>query len=186
MWSPWIHLWTGITLVVMCVIGCSASDERLVELSQQSVARQAEQNHEIAQQSQKVAEATHDLVQADARAWAELIEAQHSLEAGIQAERDSLDQQRQNLEKDRQSLANAREREPVIAQAIGAAACLLAVTACVVFCIYLVRTTSSSPAELDLNELLLTELTADQPSFLLPAPAPRPDQLPAPTDQRQS
>ena len=58
----------------------------------------------------------------------------------------------------------------MIAQAIGAAACLLAVAACVVFCINLVRATSSSPAESDLNELLLTELMADQPSFLLPKP----------------
>ena len=66
MWSPRILRWTSALLVVMCVIGCSSSDERYVELSQQSVARQAEQNHEIAQQSQKVAEATHELVQADA------------------------------------------------------------------------------------------------------------------------
>jgi hypothetical protein len=157
----------------VCAIGCSSSDERFVELSQQSIARQAEQNRQVARQSQQVAEATHELVQADAHARTELIEAQHQLEAGIQAERDSLDQQRQNLEKDRQSLAAAREREPVIAQAIGVAACLLAVTACVIFCIYLVRAASSSPAELDLNELLLTELMADQPSFLLPRPSLR-------------
>jgi hypothetical protein len=173
-------------LVVMSMIGCSSSDERYVELSQQSVARQAEQNHEIAQQSQKVAEATHELVQADASARAEMIEAQHELEAGIQAERDSLDRHRQTLEQDRQSLAAAREREPVIAQAIEEAACLLAVTACVILCIYLVRATSNAPAELDLNELLLTELLTDQPSLLLPAPAPNPEQLPAPTDQRLS
>ena len=186
MWRPWILRWTGALLVAVCVIGCSSSDERYVELSQKSVARQAEQNRQMAQQSQEVAEATHSLIQADARARAELIEAQHQLEAGIQAERDKLDQQRQTLEQDRQSVAAARVREPVIAQAIGAAACLLAVMACVVLCIYLVRATSNAPADLDLNELLLTELMVDQPSFLLPAPAAQPDQLPAPSDQRQS
>jgi hypothetical protein len=151
--------------------GCDRDDERLVRLSEQSVARQAEQNRQMAQQSQQVADATRSLVEADARARTELIEAQHQLETGIQAERGSLDQQRQRLEQDRQSLAAAREREPVIAEAIGVAACLLAVMTCVVFCIYLVRATSSSPAESDLNELLLTELMADQSSFLLPRPA---------------
>lgn len=166
MMRPWIHLWTGALLGAVCMIGCSSSDERYVELSQQSVARQAEQNHQMAQQSQQVAEATRSLVEADARARAELIEAQHSLEAGIQAERDKLDQQRQALEQDRQSVAAARVREPIIAQAIGAAACLLAVMACVVFCIYLVRATSNAPAELELNELLLTELLTDNPAFL--------------------
>ena len=72
--------WTSAMLVAVCVIGCSSSDDRYVQLSQQSVARQAEQNRQMAQQSQQVAEATHELVQADARARAEMIEAQRSLE----------------------------------------------------------------------------------------------------------
>jgi len=182
----WIPRLTSALLIAVCVIGCSSSDERYVELSQQSVARQAEQNRQMAQQSQQVAEATRSLVEADARARVELIEAQQSLEAGIQTERESLDRQRQKLEQDRQSVAAARQREPVIAEAIGAAMSLLVVAAAIVFCIYLVRVTSSSPTEADLNELLLTELMADQPSLFLPAPVPRPDQLPAPTEQRQS
>jgi hypothetical protein len=158
-----------VLILAATLAGCDR-DERLMRLSEQSLARQAEQNRQMAQQSQQVADATRSLVEADARARAELIEAQHELEAGIQTERDKLDQQRQILEQDRQSVAAARVREPVIAQAIGAAACLLAVMACVVLCIFLVRATSGSPAESDLNELLLTELMADQPSFLLPRP----------------
>ena len=165
-----IHFIVLILAATTVLAGCEQTDDRLVRLSEQSVARQAEQNHEIAQQSKKVAEATHELVRADARARAELIEAQHELEAGIQAERDKLDQQRLTLEQDRQSVAAARVREPVIAEAIGAASTLLVVSAAVVLCIYLIRATSSSPAEPELNELLLTELMADQPSFLLPKP----------------
>src|SRR5579859_6665142 len=69
-------LWQAeAVLGIAALIGCSSSDERYVELSQQSVARQAEQNQQIARQSQQVAEAAHELVQADARSRAELIEA---------------------------------------------------------------------------------------------------------------
>jgi hypothetical protein len=159
------------------VIGCSSSDERYVELSQQSVARQAEQNHEIAQQSQKVAEATHELVQADARARAELIEAQRSLEEGLQAERSKLDNERDKLELDRQALATAKEREPIIANAIWSAALLVAVVLPLVLGIYLIRTVGIDGPSHDLAELLVYELTSEQ-SPLLPAPEAK---LPQPT-----
>jgi hypothetical protein len=114
-----------------------------------------------------------------------LLGAGHSLQSAIQSERASLDQQRQGLDQDRRNLAAARVREPLIAEAIGAATTLLVVVALVVLCIYLIRAASSSSTEPDLNEFLLTELVADEPS-LLPAPPPVSDQLPAPADERQS
>jgi hypothetical protein len=180
MWSPRIHLWTGIMLVVMCVIGCSSSDERYVELSQQSVARQAEQNRQMAQQSQQVAEATHELVRADARARAEMTEAQRSLEEGVQAARGKLDHERDKLELDRQALAKAKEREPIIANAIWSAALLVAALLPLVLGIYLIRTVGTDEPSHDLAELLVHELTSEQ-SPLLPAPepnSPRPELAP--------
>jgi hypothetical protein len=169
MMRPWILRWTSALLVAVGVIGCSSSDERFVELAQQSVARQAEQNHEIAQQSQKVAETTHELVQADARARAELIEAQRSLEESLQAARSKLDNERDKLELDRQALATAKEREPIVASAIWSAALLVAVVLPLVLCIYLIRTVGTDAPSHDLAELLVYELTSEQ-SLLLPMP----------------
>jgi len=172
-----ILLRAGTVLVVACVIGCSSSDDRYVELSQQSVTRQAEQNRQMAQQSQQVAEATHELVQADARARAELVEAQRSLEESLQAQRSKLDGERDRLELDRKALANAKEREPVIANTIWSAALLLAVILPMILCIYLIRTLGANEPSQDLSELLVYELTADQPALLpeLPAKLPGPE-----------
>jgi hypothetical protein len=55
------QLWTILFLIL--VTGCSSSDERLVELGQQSADRQAEQNQTIADQSQQVTETTHQFVE---------------------------------------------------------------------------------------------------------------------------
>ncbi len=172
MWRPRILLRAGTALVVACVIGCSSSDDRYVELSQQSVARQAEQNRQMAQQSQQVAEATHELMQADARARAEMINAQRSLEEGLQAERAKLDGERDRLEQDRQVFAKAKEREPIVASAIFSAALLVAAILPLVLAIYLIRASGGREPEQDLAELLMHELFSEQ-SMLLPAPLAR-------------
>jgi hypothetical protein len=166
---PRILLWAGTVLVVACVIGCSSSDDRYVELSQQSVARQAEQNRQMAQQSQRVAEATHELVQADARARTEMFDAQRSLEEALQVERAKLDGERDRLEQDRQALAQAKVREPIIASAIISAALLVAAILPLILAIYLIRAFRSREPEQDLAELLVLELISEQ-SMLLPAP----------------
>ena len=141
------------------------------------MARQAEQNQQIARQSQQVAEATHELVQADAQARGDLVAAQRSLEESLQAERMRLDQERGKLERDRQELAAANKREPFIANAIWSAAILVAVVLPLVLCIYLVGTLGASEPGHDLNELLVYELTSEQPTVIPVAPQaalPRP------------
>ena len=176
-------LWrASVLLAVVCVIGCSSPDERYVELSRESVARQAEQNQQIARQSQQVAEAAHELVQADARARAELLEAQRTLELGVQSERSKLDTERDRLEQDRQELSAAKERESVIANALYSAAILVAVVLPLVLCIYLVRALGTGEPSQDLSELLVYELTTKQPTLLPllpPADLPRLEQDPA-------
>ena len=171
MWRPPILWQVSALLAAGSVTGCSTSDDRYVELSQQSVARQAEQNQQIAQQSQQIAEAAHELVQADARARTELIEAQRSLEESLQAERSKLDVERDKLEQNRQDLAIAKQREPVIANAIWSAAILVAVVLPIVLYIYLIRTLGTTEPGHDLSELLVYELTAEQPALLPTSPA---------------
>jgi hypothetical protein len=146
-------------------------------VSERSVARQAEQNQQIARQSQEVSQATHDLVQADAKARAELVAAPRSLQESLQTERSRLDQQRDKLEQDRQALVAANVREPIIANAISGAALLLAVLLPLMLCIYLLRSFGPSEPSHALNDWLIDELTSEQ-SPLLSAPQtslPRPD-----------
>jgi hypothetical protein len=168
-------------LLAAAAIGCSTQDDRYVELSQQSVARQAEQNQQVTRQSQQVAEAAHELVQADAQARVELVAAQRSLQEGLQAERSNLDYERDKLEQDRRALAAAKEREPVVAQTIWSAALLVAVVLPLVLCIYLIRTLGTNEPGHDLNELLIYELTAEQPTLLpsTPMAVPRLEQAAA-------
>jgi hypothetical protein len=155
-------------LLAAVTISCSTQVDRFVQLSQQSVSRQAEQNQQIARQSQEVAEATHELVQADAQARAELVAAQRSLEESLQTERSRLDEERSKLEQDRRALAAAKEREPVVANAISAAALLVAFLLPLALCIYLLRSLGSNETDHDLSEWLIGELTSNQPT-LLPA-----------------
>lgn len=52
------------------IAGCSSGDDRLVDFSQESAERQAEQNQAIAKQSQEIAQTAHRLVEADGEAAA--------------------------------------------------------------------------------------------------------------------
>ena len=66
-------------LLLRFLAGCSPPDERLVEISRQSMERQAEQNRQIAQQSQHITQASGEMVQAEAKARQDLIEMQRQL-----------------------------------------------------------------------------------------------------------
>ena len=156
---------------VACLVGCSSSDQRLIELSERSAARQAEQNQQIARQSREVTETTRALVEADAKARREMIAAQRALQEGVQTERRELDRGHGDLEKDRQSLAAARQREPLIAGAITSAAVLWACLLPVVLAVYLLRVLSQTEPDGALGELLIQEFSSDSP-VLLPAAIP--------------
>lgn len=108
------------------------------------------------------------MVQADARARAELIEAQRSLELGLQSARDRIDVERDRLEQDRQALAAAKERESIVASAIGSAALLAAIVLPLVLCIYLIRTLGGGSSSEDLGELLIYEFRTQEPTLLPP------------------
>ena len=73
----------GASLVL--VTGCGNDDERLLELSRESLRRQAEQNEQMSRQSQEVVEASRELVAADAEARREMTE--RALEKARLAER---------------------------------------------------------------------------------------------------
>ena len=172
-WAAW-----ACTLGLVC--GCESQDDRLVQLSEQSSARQAEQNRQIARQSQEVTSAVHDLVAADAKARDDLLKAQKSLQHDIQVERARLDARRSQLDRDAADLAAAEQREPLIAAAITALGILLACLLPLLLCGYLLRTLASDPASDELATVLTYELIAAEP-FEIVNSAPAAPELDCPS-----
>ena len=125
-------LFTTITLVM--IVGCD-SDQRVVELSRESLNRQAEQNHEMARQNQAITETTQQLIQSESN-------VQHDasqLHEQLHTERSALDQQRQDLEGQRRSLADKRQRDSILGQAIPGVVAILVAALPLVVCWYLAR-----------------------------------------------
>jgi hypothetical protein len=115
-----------MTLLLLIVIGCSPSDDRLVELGQQACDRQARHNQAIADQSQQTTETTHQFVESSADARKDMIELQRELVEAeaearselVQIQQDLVDRDAQcrqeltELQRDSQSSAQA-ERQSV-------------------------------------------------------------------------
>ncbi|NQU21990.1 MAG: hypothetical protein HQ567_11960 [Candidatus Nealsonbacteria bacterium] len=89
------RFWTILLLLI--VTGCSPSDERLVELGQQSADRQAQQNQTIADQSRQVTETTQEFVESSGDARKEMIELQLELVEAEAEARSGLIQVQQDL-----------------------------------------------------------------------------------------
>jgi hypothetical protein len=72
-----------LTLIpFLIVVGCSSDDQRLVDLSRQSLDRQAEQNRLVETNNQQVINATNKIVEADAHSRREHGQLQHELQSG--------------------------------------------------------------------------------------------------------
>jgi hypothetical protein len=119
--------------MLIAITSCESQDRRLAEYAQRATDQQARQNKQIADQAQAVARqsevlasAAHDLVEQDAAARRELIQAHDKLQSQNQVERTMLDRQREQVEAVRKSTAAAAARNPVIGQAIVTAGLILA------------------------------------------------------------
>lgn len=180
-------VWIGAILLAIGMIGCSSgpSDERVVEVAQEAMERQAEQNQQMAQLSQQSAQAASDLVRQQSAAHQELASVQQQLLARDAECRKDLnilqrdvqratneaqghvDQERSKLEAERKAIAGERQRAPVIAGAIRQAALLLVCALPLAVAVYLLHAMKSAPAEDgELTELLVQELVAGQPRLV--------------------
>jgi hypothetical protein len=157
--------WTAPTLVVLIAIGCSSSDDRLVDLSQKSADRQADQNRLVEANNRQVLEATKRLVEADARGRTENLE----LHRQIEVERSGVNQQRDALEHERRQIAARRNRDPIIAESIQLAAGLIAAVLPLLVCLFLLRGLFDKPDQDALAELLIDDLVSRQPLLDHPA-----------------
>ena len=168
-------------LLLSLLIGCDSPDGRLVELSERSAERQAEQNAQMARQSQEVATASRALVEADAKARAELLATQQKLQQGLQAERSHLNHQhedlasqRQELVADQQELVSDRhqlvetiQREPVIAQTLLTTAVIIGSLLPLVLGFKILHALGPEDHEQGLADLLVLELVDEQSPLLL-------------------
>jgi len=175
-------MWMVMLSMPLIMNGCSspAGDQRLIDLSRDAIEQQQKQNDVIARQSERVVdetekltEAARDLVGQDAQARRELVEAQQVINNDLHSERARIDRQREDLEKDRRSLASARVRDPVIAESIQVVGILLACLCPLLLAAYLLRSLRSDTTDDQaVAELLVCELTADQPQLLPHATRP--------------
>jgi len=159
-------------LTLWSVVGCD-KDETLAEFAQQAAGEQARQNERMAAQTEAVvaeshelAEAARQLVEQDAQARRELIAAEERMAERMTVERTQLDHERREI-------ARQRHRDPIVAEAVRASGVLLACVAPLVIALLVLRSMSSQePDHAAVAELLVQEVTSEQP-VLLPAPVLR-------------
>lgn len=157
-----------VSLTMTISLGCSSPDGRLAELADRVVTQQSEQNARTAQQAQEIAEASRELVEADALSRREMIEAHQRLQGDVSEQRLLVDRQRDKLESERRQIASERQRAPVVAGAITAAGLLIAMLLPLVVSVYLLRYLAAAPEPAPEPVQLLTEelISSDSPPVL--------------------
>jgi hypothetical protein len=152
-------------MIQVVMAGCESNDKRLTEFAERATAQQAQQNKHLAEQSQAVARqsqeltsAAHELVDKDAAARRELIQAQEKLQEQIHIERVGVDRQREELHNERKTVAAAAAREPLIAQALFVVGMMLAALLPLLVTAYAIRRLPESSAA---SELLVDDLLED-------------------------
>jgi hypothetical protein len=144
---------------------CAPSESTAIrEIATQAMREQADQN-------QRIADATRNLVSADARAREEVVTTHARLQQQLQDERANLDQQKSQLSQLRESIELDRRRAPVIAESIrvfgGILVCLCPLVLAA-YVLYSVNRISTSDEEQIVNEILIGELTSETPRLRLP------------------
>jgi hypothetical protein len=115
----------------------------------------------------QVAEASRQLVEADAKSRTEIVALQRDLQQG----QTELGRQRDQLEDDRRGFADQRNRDPIIANTLTVVGTTIACLLPLVLGIYLARgLRDSSQIESTLAEILVDEIVTDKP-VLLPPPS---------------
>jgi hypothetical protein len=165
---------TACTLLVS-LVGCESEGERVAEVAREAAQRQAEQSKLMAQLQGQVAEGSRQLVEAEARARADMTALQRDLQRS-QAE---VGRQRDQLEAERRQIAAERHWDGIIGNSITAAATLLACILPLLLCwAVLRRPCQDQEADMALAEFLTQELVSDRPTLLA---ANQPRRLPEPT-----
>lgn len=156
--------WLACILVLVCpVAGCEDEDDRVAEVAREAAQRQAEQNKQMAQLQNQVAEGSRRLVEAEAQARSEILALQRDLQQS-QAE---IGRQRDQLEVERRQIASQRYWDAIFGESISAAVILLACMLPLLLCWALLRRPShDDESDTVLAEFLVQELSSDAPILL--------------------
>jgi hypothetical protein len=155
-------------MTLVAIISCESTDRRLAEFAQRATEQQARQNERLAEQStsivkqsQEVAAAAHDLVEQDAAARRELLQAHDQWRQQTSAEQANLDQQRRQIDSERKAAAQAAVRDPIVGQAIITVGLALAALLPLVLTAYaLCRMPERGVSDRLLDDLLMEELSS--------------------------
>jgi hypothetical protein len=122
-----------------------------------------DERQEVNRSRAQVAEASRQLVQADAKARGEVVALQRDLQQG-QAD---LGRQRDQLENDRRQYADQRIRDPILANTILDVGMILACLLPLALCIFLVLgLRDHSQTDSALTEILVEEIAGESPVLL--------------------
>ena len=150
-----------VTTLMLTMAGCE-EEERLAEMAERHLERQAEQTRLMADLQQEVAEGTRQLVEADARAREEMV----ALQRDLQADQAAVGQQRDQLEGERKELAAKRRLDPIVAAAITNVGLLAVCALPLVLCWYLLHPRVEPADDQVVAEVLLNDLISDRPLLL--------------------
>ena len=137
-------------LTAPMLIGCSDS-ERVADVALAGSKRQADLDQEMIHLNREVAAGTSRLVEAQGQADQKHLSAQQDLQ-----------QQRDALETERRQLAERRNAESLLAPIFLTLGSLLICSLPLVLCWYLLRELGSDPAELEVTQLFIDQLSAQE------------------------
>ena len=146
-------------LLILAILGCNNREERLVELSREHAARQAETQRQMTELQKQVAEGSRQLVESDAKAREELT----GLQRDLRRDQAEIQHGRDQLEAEQRAIATQRYRDPIVAAIltdIGVVlACMLPLALCgyVLWSAYRAGESDSAVAELLVQEMVATE-----------------------------
>jgi hypothetical protein len=157
-----------ILAAVLLYALCGCEEDELAKAAREAAKQSADQQRQLAQMQAEVARGAGQLVEADAKARAELA----ALQRDLQQDQADIGRQRDQLETDRRQIAEQRHRDPLIAAAITSIGLILACLLPLLLCWALLRRPPlDGEAEAALAEFLVQDLISDHP-VLLPAHAP--------------
>ena len=151
--------------IVLIAIGCQSDSDRVAELASRHATQQNELSRETVKLQNELVEGTQKLVEADAQARRDFLE----LEGKLDEQRVEVGRRHDELEDERREIAKQRYRDPIVANAVIAAATLLACVLPMLLAGWLLRAQLNETEEHTATEILLEEISAKHPALASPS-----------------
>jgi hypothetical protein len=151
--------------IILIVAGCQSDSDRVAELASRHATQQAELSRETVKLQNELVEGTRKLVEADAQARRDFLK----LEGKLDEQRVEVGRRHDELESERREIAKQRYRDPIVANALIAAATLLACLLPMLLAGWLLRSQLDETEEHTATEILLDEISARHPALASPS-----------------